>query len=221
MIPGLNSNLKHEDRMFHIQTEDSGPKYGHVISHLFHQGTILATVKKDYKHLLENHEGDSLKNEVLKLMRASHRQMVRRLISGDYNDALGIGVADAPEQSLSATTDPPEPSPDTSDTQRTDEEIRPEKSAAEVAEDAKESTPPVASEVPVEEAPEDDPHEDISGIPLAEVLAMVDEAVDNFGVVSGLPSIEEVAAFYDDLLRTPPPAPDLKNTVQGWFANHT
>src|SRR5690606_34821597 len=35
MIPGFNHNIKHKGRIFHIQTEDSGPKNPHIITHLF------------------------------------------------------------------------------------------------------------------------------------------------------------------------------------------
>ena len=41
-------------RVYHVQTEDSGRNQPHVISHLYHGGTILASEKRDYsEHLLE------------------------------------------------------------------------------------------------------------------------------------------------------------------------
>ena len=46
---GYNNNVRHKGRVFHIQTEDSGAKYGHVITHLFMDGgRILKSVKSSY-----------------------------------------------------------------------------------------------------------------------------------------------------------------------------
>ena len=43
MIPGFNHNIKHKGRIYHIQTEDSGPKNPHIITHLFVGGNVLAS----------------------------------------------------------------------------------------------------------------------------------------------------------------------------------
>ena len=94
MIPGLNSNIKHEGKIFHIQTEDSGRKYGHVISHLFLEGVILASVKKTYKDAL--HLDDAkLEEKVHELIRQSHRKMVQELTLGRFNREAGLET-DAP-----------------------------------------------------------------------------------------------------------------------------
>jgi len=42
VVPGFNHNIKHKGRIFHVQTEDSGPKNPHIITHLFVGGNILA-----------------------------------------------------------------------------------------------------------------------------------------------------------------------------------
>ncbi len=85
MIPGLNSNIKRNEKIYHIQTEDSGPKYGHVISHLFLDGTILASVKTKYNEHLEL-EPDKLEKKVIAIMRRSHRKMVHQLTSGEFDE---------------------------------------------------------------------------------------------------------------------------------------
>lgn len=92
MIPGLNSNIKHGGKIFHIQTEDSGARYAHVISHLFLDGAILASVKTPYDSLLELEE-DEREAQVVLLMRRSHRQLIQSLTSGAYNQAAGLGDA--------------------------------------------------------------------------------------------------------------------------------
>ncbi len=89
---GLNTNVKHLGRIFHIQTEDSGKNYGHVISHLFDDGTILATEKTKYDELLDGNTSDEqVDEEVKKIMRRSHRLMIQKLITGGYDGLDGVG----------------------------------------------------------------------------------------------------------------------------------
>ena len=46
---GYNNNIRHKNRVFHIQTEDSGVRHPHVITHLFMDGgRILKSVKTSY-----------------------------------------------------------------------------------------------------------------------------------------------------------------------------
>jgi hypothetical protein len=56
---GYNTNVRHSGELFHIQTEDSGVGHPHVITHLFVEGTILATKKTSYSHLLESEDLES------------------------------------------------------------------------------------------------------------------------------------------------------------------
>ena len=43
---GYNNNVRHKNRQFHIQTEDSGVNHPHIITHLFMDGgRILKSVK--------------------------------------------------------------------------------------------------------------------------------------------------------------------------------
>ena len=44
---GYNNNVRHKNRVFHIQTEDSGVKHPHIITHLFMDGgRILKSVRE-------------------------------------------------------------------------------------------------------------------------------------------------------------------------------
>ena len=86
MNAGLNSNIKRDGKIFHIQTEDSGHKYGHIISHLFLDGAIYASTKLEYKELMETQEGDELEEAILKLMCKSHRKMIAKLTSGGFDE---------------------------------------------------------------------------------------------------------------------------------------
>jgi len=82
-LHGFNNNAKHRGRMFHIQTEDSGVKYPHVITHLFADGgRILKTVKTSYS---EHVGSDGLEEAVRTLMREQHKSMLMALRDGEFD----------------------------------------------------------------------------------------------------------------------------------------
>jgi hypothetical protein len=76
VITGFNTNVRFGGRLFHVQTEDSGRRHPHVISHLYYQGTILASEKTSYAGRVES---DDLEGEVRSLMERQHKVMVARL----------------------------------------------------------------------------------------------------------------------------------------------
>jgi len=87
MITGSNTNIRHGGRLFHVQTEDSGRRNPHVISHLYFSGTILASEKTDYSDRL-NLESETLAKDVRALIEEQHKQMLRRLKRGDYDAVI-------------------------------------------------------------------------------------------------------------------------------------
>jgi len=99
MIIGANTNVRHRGVVFHVQTEDSGRANPHVISHLYHKGTILASEKTEYAEKLE---AEDLEQVVRGLIEAQHKSMLKRLRGGDFdeliNQRLGaaMGPAEAP-----------------------------------------------------------------------------------------------------------------------------
>jgi hypothetical protein len=84
VVPGYNHNIQHKGRIYHVQTEDSGPKNPILITHLFVGGTILATQRTSYADLLET---EGLERAVRERMKEQHKGMLRALISGSL-DAL-------------------------------------------------------------------------------------------------------------------------------------
>jgi hypothetical protein len=83
MIPGFNHNIKHRGRVFHVQTEDSGPKNPHIITHLFVGGNIVSSRKTQYAELLGQ---DGYEAVVRKSMEEQHKQMLRDLIKGAFDN---------------------------------------------------------------------------------------------------------------------------------------
>ena len=82
MVPGFNHNIMHKGRMYHIQTEDSGLKNPHIITHLFVGGNILATKKTSYADILNS---DHLEEVVREIMEEQHKSMLRELKRGVYD----------------------------------------------------------------------------------------------------------------------------------------
>lgn len=82
---GSNTNVRYRAAQFHVQTEDSGAARPHVITHLYHQGVILASDKGEYAHLLGR---DDLELRVRALMDEQHQAMVARLRSGELDSVL-------------------------------------------------------------------------------------------------------------------------------------
>jgi hypothetical protein len=98
---GYNNNVRHKNRVFHIQTEDSGVNHPHIITHLFMDGgRILKSVKKSYA---EHVGADGMSEIVRGLMKEQHKAMFIALRDGQF-DALvepgGVPAAAGSEPKL-------------------------------------------------------------------------------------------------------------------------
>jgi hypothetical protein len=83
MVVGFNHNIKHKGKPYHIQTEDSGLDNPHIITHLFVGGNILASKKTSYADIVG---AENLAQVVRELMEEQHKEMLRNLINGVYDD---------------------------------------------------------------------------------------------------------------------------------------
>lgn len=112
---GYNTNVKHAGKLFHVQTEDSGRDHPHIITHLFTAGTILATKKQGYDHLLDVSDWE---DRVRQLMKDQHKAMFVELRDGEHDaiasrifgepiGSLVEGAAAKPEVELIADPDTP------------------------------------------------------------------------------------------------------------------
>lgn len=80
-VVGYNHNLRYRGRLFHVQTEDSGPVNPHVFTHLFYEGTILSSKKLQYD--AQSHE-DAVKVQMQHL----HKSMMRELSHGNHDQRV-------------------------------------------------------------------------------------------------------------------------------------
>jgi hypothetical protein len=86
MLSGFNTNFRHRGVLFHVQTEDSGRDNPHVITHLFHGGNIMASVKRDYGERLGVADVEDV---VRGLMEGQHKEMLKQLSRGEHDEAIG------------------------------------------------------------------------------------------------------------------------------------
>lgn len=82
-VTGFNHNIKHKGKVYHVQTEDSGRNNPHIITHLFVGGNILASKKTSYSDILN---AENLAEVVRELMEEQHKEMLRNLINGTYDN---------------------------------------------------------------------------------------------------------------------------------------
>lgn len=80
---GYNTNIRHNGKLYHIQTEDSGVNRPHIITHLFADGgRIVASTKTDYaQHLADQ----GLPALVKAKMQEQHKAMCIALRDGHYD----------------------------------------------------------------------------------------------------------------------------------------
>lgn len=80
---GFNNNVRHKGRVFHIQTEDSGVRHPHIITHLFADGgRILKTTKTSY---VEHLDQERFAETVRQMMQEQHKAMFIALRDGQFD----------------------------------------------------------------------------------------------------------------------------------------
>src|SRR3954468_9981630 len=82
-VVGFNHNVKYGPRVYHVQTEDSGLPHAHYITHLFVGGNIVASMKTSYADKISD---PNLQALVRGLMEGQHKGMLKRLVSGEFNE---------------------------------------------------------------------------------------------------------------------------------------
>jgi hypothetical protein len=94
MLVGYNTNITYKGVTYHVQTEDSGPKNPVIITLLYLKGSIIASKKINYAHLIGDAE---LEKKVEAMMKNQHKSMIKELVSGRYTGE-GEAVDSATEE---------------------------------------------------------------------------------------------------------------------------
>jgi hypothetical protein len=86
VITGFNTDVKHKNRVFHIQTEDKGEANPCVESLVYVGGEILATKRTSYAEIM----GDGAdEHAVQDLMEQQHRTMIAAIQRGRFDGPNG------------------------------------------------------------------------------------------------------------------------------------
>lgn len=93
MVVGFNHNVMYKGDVFHIQTEDSGVNNPHIITLLYRGGTIISSKKTSYADILKVNNLDQVVEE---LMKEQHKDMLRRLKAGEFDDRAFGGTSTPP-----------------------------------------------------------------------------------------------------------------------------
>ena len=93
LITGYNTDIEHDGRIFHIQTEDKGRSNPIIESLIYVGGEILASRRTPYADLLESGLDEKLISEK---MEAQHHRMIMDIRQGKYDPGgvkpFGAGI---------------------------------------------------------------------------------------------------------------------------------
>lgn len=85
MITGYNTDVKHNGRVFHVQTEDKGTSNPFIETLIYVGGQVLAAKRTGYGELL-GHGGD--RKRVGQLMDRQHQSMIGSIKRNEYDQKL-------------------------------------------------------------------------------------------------------------------------------------
>jgi hypothetical protein len=85
MITGFNTDVRHRNVVFHVQTEDKGASNPVVESLVYVGGRVLASKRKEYRELLAAAQGE---REIQALMERQHRLMIAAIQGGRLDHKL-------------------------------------------------------------------------------------------------------------------------------------
>jgi hypothetical protein len=85
MITGYNTDVRHNDVVFHVQTEDKGQGNPTIESLVYVGGQVLATKRASYADLLSEGKDDK---SIIALMDHQHRTMIAAIRHGKFDERL-------------------------------------------------------------------------------------------------------------------------------------
>lgn len=86
MITGYNTDVSHNNRVFHIQTEDKGESSPEIESLVYVGGEILGTRRTSYADVVRNGRDDRVVQELLE---QQHRTMIAAVQKGSFDGPDG------------------------------------------------------------------------------------------------------------------------------------
>ena len=89
MITGYNTDVRHNDRVFHIQTEDKGETIPEIETLIYVGGEILATRRTSYAKKIEGGRDDRVVQEILE---RQHRTLIAAIQRGRFDGPDGTVI---------------------------------------------------------------------------------------------------------------------------------
>jgi hypothetical protein len=118
MITGYNTDVRHNEVVFHVQTEDKGKGNPYIESMVYVGGQVLATKRASYAEMLADGQQRDREKEIVALMDHQHRTMIAAIRHGKLDSKLAellasrqTGQHRAPAATAPAPLPPPEPEP--------------------------------------------------------------------------------------------------------------
>jgi hypothetical protein len=96
MITGYNTDIRHGERVFHVQTEDKGADNPTIESLVYVGGQVLAAKRVSYRELLDQGSGEPA---IVEMMERQHRTVIAAIRQGrlDGKAASVLGEERAPQ----------------------------------------------------------------------------------------------------------------------------
>lgn len=102
MLSGINTDIEHGGKIYHVQTEDGGHQNPVIVTHLFAGGAILSSRKVSYAEVIKAGPNPDVIRE---MMKEQHQAMIKGLTSEQVS---GVGRA-----AMARKAEAPPPSPPT------------------------------------------------------------------------------------------------------------
>jgi hypothetical protein len=106
VITGFNTDIKHNDKVYHIQTEDKGSSYPYIESLVYVGGEILASKKTQYGEM-----ADVTEQVIAELMEKQHRTMIAAIKKGRFDTIISADKPQAVADGKTLAAPPPAAKP--------------------------------------------------------------------------------------------------------------
>ena len=107
MITGFNTDIKHNEKVYHIQTEDKGLQNPYIESLVYVGGEILASKKTSYAEQLKSGVDEKW---IGNLMEQQHRTMIAAVKRGRFDGPADTTKSAVPKPGGTLAQDVPAPS---------------------------------------------------------------------------------------------------------------
>jgi hypothetical protein len=104
MLSGINTDIEHGGKIYHVQTEDGGQHNPVIVTHLFAGGAILSSRKVSYADIIQAGPNPDVIRE---MMKEQHQAMIKGLTSEQLADGSRSGAV--PKAEVRPPTPPPPP----------------------------------------------------------------------------------------------------------------